>query len=146
MDIQVIVKGTTPAEITKRLADAVTAWGGVKATATPKKKAAAVVEDMDEETLGEEDEVEADEIPDEDATEDAEVEDDSDEEAEEKPEPKKAKGKAITEKDVTKAAMAYSKANNRAAAFAILKKHFKTKSISEIPKDKYALAIKLFKV
>lgn len=107
------------------------------------KVAAAESFDEDEETEVEETETEEESF---------EEESFEDEEAEEEaPAPKKAKAKKVTLDDVNDACKAFARANGggkegRDMVLKLLKKNFKTTSISELAVEDYAKALKLLAV
>lgn len=139
----------------KALAFAEDAQQGVKvgkttATTTKTKKTAAaapVAEEIDEieeptdELTGDEEGIEMGA-----SDEDEGFDDIEEEEIEEAPKKTaKAKTAKVTEKDVNAAALAHAKANTRPKTLALLKKHFKVGSISELKPDQYAKAVQVLK-
>ncbi len=82
-------------------------------------------------------------------TEDAEVETASDDDFMSEPEPKPTKAKKITVAEVNEACKARAKAggkNGRAEVLKILKKNFKTESISALKENQYAKALEVLAV
>ncbi len=110
-----------------------------------KKKSKKVADDEDED---EDDEVESDEDED-DSDEDEESDEDEDEDEDPPPKKKKKGGKKVTVADVNDACKKRAKAGGkkgRKEVLAILKKNFKTESISDIKPEKYAAVIAAMEV
>lgn len=100
----------------------------------PKKKESNSFDDEDEE---DEDEIDEAQI------EETEIEEGDDFEAEEPP--KKRKAKKVTIEDCNDAAKELAKSKGREKVLALMTKHFKTRSVSEVKADDYAKFVEVMK-